>query len=166
MRFPAVAIPAEKMSSSDFWWTLADKGAGGAALKPCFYGFWWRPADVAGSLNGARGGDRDATECIVLYIENGVLASSDAMNSANRPISQMVRFRIPQESIRIVSLSLNVGSIRPSRHGPRVARKAQLACRRLKVEAVSLTCAPRHSAHQSRSQGQDERSLHRCLEFS
>jgi hypothetical protein len=37
--FQAVSMPAEKMSSNDFCWMLADKGAGSAVLKPCFYGF-------------------------------------------------------------------------------------------------------------------------------
>jgi hypothetical protein len=38
VRFPAVLMATEKMSSNDFWWTLADKCPGGAVLKPCFGG--------------------------------------------------------------------------------------------------------------------------------
>jgi hypothetical protein len=57
-RLDANKMPTEKISSNDFCWTLADEGAGGAVLKPCFYGFWWMPADVAGSQNGARGRNR------------------------------------------------------------------------------------------------------------
>jgi hypothetical protein len=57
-RLYANKMPTKKFSSNDFGWTLADEAAEGADLKPCFYGYWWRPADVAGSLNGARGRNR------------------------------------------------------------------------------------------------------------